>query len=977
MAEPRVQPSPNTHESQDLSGTSVGRYEIRERLGAGGMGEVYRAEDAMLRRAVALKRIVSRYSTSERYRRRFLYEARCASRLNEPHIASVYDVVEKGDEAFLVMEYVEGETLREREKRPVKTEEFFSIAEQCATALAAAHKERIIHGDIKPENIMLTKSGQVKILDFGVAKVLPGQDETVTLEASQTGAGPLGGTPSYMAPEVLLEKDVDGRADIFSLGVVFYEILAEAHPFHAHSFVATSQRILHAQPPDLRGLNRNIPVALEHIISKMLSKDREERYATAADLAVDLRGVRLGVTEGEPQPKTRDRRSKLRTAMAAAILLAFAGSGYLGLRSYRHSRAPLLGAKDRLLVADFDNRSGEPLFEEGVQQLLLLGLEQSRYVHVVPRSQVVDAARRMGKIDLTRLDADTGQEICTRENYRAMVAGQINRTRHGFDISIEVIDPRRGQAVLREQASLNSPDELYTTMDGLTLKLRAKLGESLAQIDKESEPLAKVTTPSLVALERYSRAMDHYATGDTEGFLALAKSAVEVDPQFAMAHLYLGLTYDQLGNESEAERNLEAAVQGIERVSERERYLILASKYAYEGMYEKAAAEFRQLTEVYPDDIGGYRGLAEMAVWTGRPEDGVTAEERAIALDPNESINYLNLMLDLVRVNRFSDALETYGRARKLGITSSQLHWGAGLAYLGEGNSEDARKQFAALGSEGGQYEENLSALFRARVEMYEGHLREAEEQLKEGIVLDQKMHSESWIPVRMYLLWDVLDLRGARMGRAAQSRRLAGLVKNRDEPEDLRRAGLVAVRSGDLATGRGMLGKLSELASQRQSGYTLSCYYNLKGAVELAAGQTAEAEMSENRAALYFPSFQAYAALGDIYTEEKDWEKAAPAYSKYLEFKGQIFSDDSPAEWALAHLKLARALARMGNRAAALESYENFFQLWNHADGNLQVLSKARAEEQKLRSGISVVPGPRSSQGRLKLSTEDKNARI
>lgn len=333
-------PSHQREESQtlpDLSGTTLGRFAIRSRIGAGGMGEVYLAEDTALKRPVALKRIAHRLRSDERYRKRLLHEAECASRLSYEHIAGIYDVIEQSGETLLVMEYIEGETLRQRLTRPLNFLEFLKVAVQCAEALSAAHARDVIHGDIKPENIMLTPAGQVKILDFGVAKRLPSPDELSTLETQPTQTSSFGGTLAYMAPEILLEKDADGRADIFSLGVVFYEALTSRHPFLVPGFMATSLRILdQTPPPDIRTLNPKTPEKLDSIVGKMLAKDRERRYATAADLVVDLRSAQDQLSLGDPRSKKSLPSSEAKAwrpfglaALSVSLLLALlAGTGY-------------------------------------------------------------------------------------------------------------------------------------------------------------------------------------------------------------------------------------------------------------------------------------------------------------------------------------------------------------------------------------------------------------------------------------------------------------------------------------------------------------------------------------------------------------------------------------------------------------------------------------------------------------------------
>jgi eukaryotic-like serine/threonine-protein kinase len=347
---------------QDLSGTTLGRFAICGRIGAGGMGEVYLAEDTALKRPVALKRIAHRLRSDERYRKRLLREAECASRLSYEHIAGIYDVIEQNGETLLVMEYIEGETLRQRLARPLNFLEFFKLAVQCAEALAAAHARDVIHGDIKPENIMLTPAGHVKILDFGVAKRLPSPGELATLETQPTQTSGLGGTLAYMAPEVLLETDADGRADIFSLGVVFYEALTGRHPFLVPGFMATSLRILdQTPPPDIRTLNPRTPEKLDSIIGKMLAKDREKRYATAADLVVDLRSAQESVSLGGPRSKQSlpssgpkpQKRFGLAVLSVALFLALLAGAGYWfreRQQRLRESIAPIARVRSMAIV---------------------------------------------------------------------------------------------------------------------------------------------------------------------------------------------------------------------------------------------------------------------------------------------------------------------------------------------------------------------------------------------------------------------------------------------------------------------------------------------------------------------------------------------------------------------------------------------------------------------------------------------------
>ena len=945
MPERSIQRDLSSQSAPDLAGKVVGRFRIRGRLGSGGMGEVYLAEDTGLKRQVALKRIAPNARVDTKSRQRLWKEAELASRLNNPHIAAVYDVIEEGDEIFVVMEYVEGETLRRRLARPLRIDEFVSIATQCSVALAAAHHAGLLHRDIKPENIMLTKSGDVKALDFGVARELPGPDGPTATHTREVAG--FSGTFPYMAPEILEEKPADARADIFSLGVVFYEALAGRNPFRRAGFLETCEAISHEEPPPLREQNPEVPADLERIICKMLAKNPEERYATSADLHVDLEAVRRGLTPVTRQTsrvhaKTAPK-SRWRFAMpVAAVLAAVTLIGTLG---YRHYHIRILNQHDSILLADFENQTGNNIFDTTVTEAVRQSLEQSRYVHLVPRSQLVEAERRMGRIGVIPVDANLGREICQRENFRALLTGRVTTTGSRYRVTGQVVDPWNENAVLVEEASFNSPADLYPAVDDLTRRLRSHLGESMKQIQEHAEPLARVTTSSLEALQRYSRAMALYAAGNLQGFIPLAKSATELDPDFAMAQLYLGRTYGVLGDEKNAQERLALARRGIDRVTERERYLILGADYDNQGNYEKAAEQYHLLTDLYPDDVDGFRWLANSSVWAGRVEDAVVAQQRAVQLDPRTAVNHSQLVLLLVRVNKFAEALAAYESAQKRGVNSPLLHWGTGLAYLGEDNVQAARREFEQLRSEGGEYEANLASLYLARVLIYEGRLREAVDALRSGLVMDEKLHSESWIPVRRYLLAKVLQTEGKKVSALEELRLLEAAALNSTNPGDMRSAGMLAVELGDVSAARKILAKMETVPSTKESAFTQSCLYNLRGAIEHASGQTDSAIESQRRAAVFYPSYQAYLALAGEYTARKDWQNAAKAYQEYLDSRGQILDEGVPSDWVLTHLWIARSLARAGDTAGSLHQYDEFLRLWASADPDIASLRAARSE--------------------------------
>ncbi len=936
----------------------MGRFQICARLGSGGMGEVYLAEDTGLKRLVALKRIAPALRADAKSRQRLWKEAELASRLNNPHIAAIYDVLEDGDEVFVVMEYIEGETLRQRLGRPLRIDEFLSIATQSSAALAAAHQAGLLHRDIKPENLMLTGSGEVKALDFGVARELPGPDGPTARETRE--APTFSGTVPYMAPEILGEKKSDARADIFSLGVVFYEALAGHNPFRRAGFLETCDAILHEEPPLLLEQNSEVPADLERIIHKMLAKNPAERYATAADLHVDLEAVRRDMAPAVARRsfRARDKTSRRlgwRFAVFAATLLAAAG--LIGTLTYQHFHFPILNEHDSVLLSDFENQTDNKIFDTTVTEAVRQSLEQSRYVRLVPRSQIVEAVHRMGRTGVIPVDANLGREICQRENFRALLTGRITTSGSRYRVIAQVVDPWRQHTVLAEEASFNTAADLYPAVDDLTGRLRSHLGESIKQIQEHAQPLERVTTTSLEALQRYSRAMELYAEGNLEGFIPLAKNATELDPDFAMAHLYLGRAYDTLGDDEDAELQVAVARRSLDRVTERERYLILGTGYDHQGIYEKAAEQYRLVTELYPDDVEAYQWLANSSVWAGHVEDAVAAAQRAVQLDPQSAINHSQFILLLVRVNKFSEALAAYESAQKQGVKSPLLHWGTGLAYLGEDNAGLARREFEKLRQDGGEYEANLASLYLARVLIYEGHLREAVDALRTGLVLDERFHSEDWIPVRRYLLAKTLWARGDKASAVKEARLLESSALKETHPQEMRRAGALAIELGDISAGRKILAQMERLPLLQESHFTQSCYYNLKGVIEGAARQTDSAIESQRRAALFFPTYEPYRALGDEYASRRDWQNAAQAYQRFLGFRGEMLRDDSPSDWVLAHLSLARSFAQAGDSAHSLAQYDEFLRLWGNADPDVQSLREARSEREQLNATVHESP--------------------
>jgi tetratricopeptide (TPR) repeat protein/tRNA A-37 threonylcarbamoyl transferase component Bud32 len=938
----------------DLTGRVLGRFSIQSRIGQGGMGEVYLAQDLKLQRPVALKRIAPQWRKDPRFVERFRREVELASRLSHPHIAAVYDVFEYEDESFLVMEYVEGESLRRRLRgNPMPLDEFFEIARQCASALAAAHRRGVLHRDLKPENILLTRDGQVKILDFGLGKALPLSTES-TLADTEPG---LKGTPGYMAPEALLEKEVDARADLFSLGVVFYEMLAGRHPFllRGDSFVITVNRVLTTHPEPVGSFNPQVTPQVEAILGRLLDKEPIGRYVSAEQLAADLKAAAGGsaittpVVSRLPQPK---RWRRLAAVTAAAALLASAG-----LWLYRRAARPAITTNDWILMTDLSNQTGKPIFDDTVTEAVRDALEQSRQVRLVPRSQAIAAAKLMGRTEVAKISDALGRQICLRDGYRGLLTGGIRPAPAGFVISVQIHDPVQGVSVYTDQAAFRQPAQLYPAVDRLARRLRKHLGESLAEIQKNSTPLAQVTTPSLEALQRYTRGVRRYNEGRYSEALTLFQSAISLDPDFAMAHLYSSQVYNYLGNLDAERVEMAKAMDGITRVSERERYLIRCLNLEYEGDYGGAAAQYRLLTELFPNDLDAWKGLGESAEIAGMHDQAIEAERRVITLNPYSGANYGHLVTYFAMAGNSRDALATYRAARQRGIDNTLLHRGAGIAYLVQGDPDSASEQFALCNRSGNIYGKNLASLFQSKVLLYRGKLSGAVDTLRAGLVLDIKQGSQAYVPVRRFLIGGALLAMGKRAEVRQEARELAGAAEKAKIPEAYALSGILAVRTGQKGLARTALSRLDKLrAAQPNSSYASSSYYWLLGAIALSEGRVSDALRAEQRAYAFYVIPGILLVQARAYAAEKQWDKAADSYRDFLAHAGDVFNYYSPLDWALAHLDLARALIRAGQPREAAKAYDAFLKLWAGADTGLKAVSEARAERVRISSPTTLL---------------------
>jgi len=692
MAE--FQPAPtSTQSSEFLSGALIGRFRIGERLGKGGMGEVYLAEDTKLKRLVALKRLAPQLRADSGYRRRFLEEAERASRFSDSHVAALYDVLEERGEIFLVMEYVEGENLRQRLRRPISLQEFFDIATQCVEALAAAHARGIVHCDIKPENIMLTAAGQVKILDFGVAKHLPRSDQSATVERS----GTLAGTPAYMSPEVLMEKAPDGRADVFSLGVVFYETLTGHHPFLASSFVATSDRIRKETPAAIRIFNSKVPDGLEALVFKAMAKDPAQRYASAGALLEDLRSLERGSPPRSQKLFWSGRRIReIKHASIAALLVAVIAGAILF--ELKRPGGSLKGEQPappiHLAVLPFTatgDETGTKAFSAGLTEILAAKLTElsGKYpLEIVPVSEV-------------RAESITTVEQARKGfGVNLVLEGSLQEAGGRVRVTYGLVDAKTMRQLHADAITAES-DDVFAVQDKVVENVVNMLGLQLE--GNEHAALVSHGTQEPAAYDFYLRGrgylQDFHKTENVTNAIALFTHALERDPKYALAYAGLGeaywAKYDATYDSEWLSKSLTACDRSVALDANlASGYTCLGAVYTTRGRYEEAVQQFQRAMQLDSTSEDAYRGLASAYEKLGNLSEAEKTYQLAIQMRPQYWAGYQWLGSFYGHQARYADAARQFNQAIALAPDDPHGYRNLGGVYILMG---DYKKAIEAL----------------------------------------------------------------------------------------------------------------------------------------------------------------------------------------------------------------------------------------------------------------------------------------